>query len=104
LILEFVQVSDRTVRQVWSFKDETLRHVTASSQMIEHNQIAAEEPVRWALKHRSDTDGFCDDARRGRSHFFGQALGFHQLMHELLHGASTTNLVDGDVRFVNVRE
>ena len=58
LILEIVQVGDRAVREVGRFKNESLRHITAAPEMIEHNQIAAEKPLgigsgigqtRWEL-------------------------------------------------------
>src|ERR1039457_7680092 len=57
LILKIIQVGDRAVREIWRFKDETLRDVTTTPQMIEHNQIAAEESVGNGFGHRSDALG-----------------------------------------------
>src|SRR5438128_1545580 len=57
LVLEIVQVGDRTVREVGRFKYEPFGHEAATPQMIEHNQAAAEESVRNWFGHKSDALG-----------------------------------------------
>src|SRR6185437_10470041 len=51
LILKVVYLANLSVDQVWSFKDETLRHIAALLQRIEDNQIIEEVPVGRSFKH-----------------------------------------------------
>ena len=80
LILKIVQVGDRAVREVGCFKDETLGHIAAAPEMIEHNQITSEKAIGCVFKHMSDVDGFDGDAGRAialnAEHEFAERLTF----------------------------
>src|SRR5581483_3682650 len=51
LFLKIVQIGNRAVRQIGSFENKSLRHISTAPQRIEQQKIADEETIRRTLEH-----------------------------------------------------
>src|SRR5262245_48350752 len=71
--------------------------------MVEHDEVVREKAVGWALKHKSDTNGFsCGSGPLATANLCYDVIHFLQVTHESPDGARLADFIRRDVSFADV--